>query len=70
MKNIGTGKVLASNATDNVFIYYVDELYFLFFIILKISGGNGILGVPGGKYIYYNNLSTVLTKLHNEKKYN
>lgn len=47
MRNIGTGKVLASNATDNIFIYYVDEFNFIF-VFIKTSGGNGILSVPDG----------------------
>ena len=47
MKNIGSGKVLQSVATDNVFLYYVDELDNFIFLFVS-SGGTGLLGVPGG----------------------
>eukprot|EP00828_Plagiopyla_frontata_P036301 TRINITY_DN4793_c0_g1_i3.p1 TRINITY_DN4793_c0_g1~~TRINITY_DN4793_c0_g1_i3.p1 ORF type:complete len:385 (+),score=61.27 TRINITY_DN4793_c0_g1_i3:617-1771(+) len=58
MKNIGTGKVLRSNSTDNIFIYY------------STDGGKGILEVPGGKYLYANNLSNVLNSLNKDNRYN
>ena len=33
MKNIGTGKVLRSNSTDNIFIYFATEFFFIILII-------------------------------------
>ena len=49
MKSIGSGKVLKSNSTDNVLIYYVDEYCFFYLVnFILLSGGKGILGVPGG----------------------
>lgn len=71
MKSIGSGKVLKSNSTDNVLIYYVDEYCFFYLVnFILLSGGKGILGVPGGDYIYANNLSYVLDSLHNDNRYN
>eukprot|EP00828_Plagiopyla_frontata_P048238 TRINITY_DN9181_c0_g1_i4.p2 TRINITY_DN9181_c0_g1~~TRINITY_DN9181_c0_g1_i4.p2 ORF type:complete len:306 (+),score=49.47 TRINITY_DN9181_c0_g1_i4:317-1234(+) len=58
MSSIGTGRVLNSNSTDNVFIYYIDD------------GGTGILSAPGGQYIYAVDLKSTLDYLKSSNKFN
>ncbi|CAI9093786.1 OLC1v1029362C1 [Oldenlandia corymbosa var. corymbosa] len=48
----GSGKVVNSSSNDRIFIYYTDH------------GGPGILGMPGGPYLYAKDFINVLKKKH------
>nr|KAJ0199247.1 hypothetical protein LSAT_V11C600332900 [Lactuca sativa] len=53
----GSGKVVASNRNDKIFIYYSDH------------GGPGILGMPNTPFVYANDLIKVLKTMHARSTY-
>jgi len=58
MKGIGSGKVINSNADDNVFVYYSDH------------GATGLVAMPVGDYLYANDLIATLKQMSADKKFN
>ena len=57
MQGIGSGRVLSSNASDNVFLYFADH------------GGPGILGFPH-EYLYASDLQAALNTMYSNKMFN
>lgn len=52
------GKVLTSTKDDDVFVYFVDH------------GGVGLIAMPVGDYVYYDELNATLTTMHEKNMYN
>jgi len=57
MSGIGSGKVLESTASDNVFIYYSDH------------GAFGFIGMPTPDYLYAHDLNATLTTMATKKMF-
>jgi len=57
LKGIGSGKVIDSNAQDNIFIYYSDH------------GAFGLICMPTGPYLYAKDLNTTINDMYAQKKF-
>ena len=69
MKNIGTGKVLQSNSTDNIFIFFATKFNNNYYS-MSLSGGDSVLGMPDGTYMYATDLQIILINLYHQAKFN
>jgi legumain len=57
MKNIGSGKVIDSNSSDNIFVYYADH------------GSFGFVGMPSGDYLYAHDLNKTFNDMVAQKRF-
>eukprot|EP00475_Leptophrys_vorax_P003420 TRINITY_DN1201_c0_g1_i1.p1 TRINITY_DN1201_c0_g1~~TRINITY_DN1201_c0_g1_i1.p1 ORF type:complete len:430 (-),score=155.64 TRINITY_DN1201_c0_g1_i1:47-1336(-) len=57
LAGVGSGKVLQSTSSDNVFIYYSDH------------GAFGFVGMPTGDYLYANDLNATLNTMASKKMF-
>jgi len=58
VKGLGNGKVLRSNSSDNVFVFFTDH------------GGTGIIAFPSGPYLTSSRLNQALQTMNQKKMYN
>jgi legumain len=58
VKGLGNGKVLKSNSSDNVFVFFTDH------------GGTGIIAFPSGPYLTSQRLNQALQTMNQKKMYN